>query len=80
MRELKPNPAMTRGMKVERAPLQTFFVEEEGLEKGHRWEIYRKEKKRGGGRRGGIPRGNTLPLQDIPSKKLARISDRLIIP
>lgn len=50
MRELKPNPAMTRGMKVERAPLQTFFVEEEVLEKGHRWNIYRKEKKRGRGR------------------------------
>lgn len=81
MRELKPNPAMTRGMKVERAPLQTFVEEEEGLEKSHRWKICRKEKKKGeGGRKGGISRGKILPLQDIPSKKLARISDRLIIP
>lgn len=51
LRELKPNPAMTRGMKVERAPLQTFFVEEEEevLENFHRWKIYRKEKENRGG-------------------------------
>lgn len=48
MRELKPNPAMTRGMKVERAPLQTFFGEEEEvLGKGHRWKIYIKGEKGG---------------------------------
>lgn len=71
LRELKPNPAMTRGMKVERAPLQTFFVEEEEvLEKGHRWKIYRKEKKKGGGRRNS--KGQHITIARHPIQKASQ--------
>lgn len=70
MRELKPNPAMTRGMKVERAPLQTFFVEE-GLEKGHRWKIYRK-KKRGRGEERRDFKGQHVTIARHPIQKASQ--------
>lgn len=72
MRELKPNPAMTRGMKVERAPLQTFFVEEEGLEKGHHWKIYKKEEKKEKGEERRNSKGQHVTIARHPIQKASQ--------
>lgn len=73
MRELKPNPAMTRGMKVERAPLQTFVEEEEEvLEKGHRWKMYREEKKKGKGEERRDFKGQHITIARHPIQKASQ--------